>query len=601
MVVMDFMSVAHAEIPLADQGLVLIEGENRDDPTAESNGAGKSTVFEALLWGLYGVTARGLTNEEVVKHGEKTAQVSVEFEDDSGATWIVARQAVPTKLVLTRDDVPQTLGRIRDTQEKLESVVGMDASTFTSTVMFGQGNVAPFSTMTDAEQKEVMEKLIGLEDIEEAHQRAKAEAGALGAKLDLVQQDLTRDREESMRLSREYVAALDNALAWGAQQKSKLKAQDGIIRKVEKDADVQDIGPYERKVEKAKQDLADREAISQELGEKVKRTSREWAEAEARRETLKSQISAFDSIGPTCRTCKQPLDPKHKAKHLTELRREFAEADALVAKRMATRVEAEEDYNEDVDAVKAARDRLSDLKTNLTEVKTANASAEKAQVNLKTLRKQYTAMENETNTWDAQAKKLKAQASVAKKAVEDGEEKEEALTVDVKHANFLVAMFSNKGLKSYILDAVVPFLNQHVNRYAGVLSGDALQVVFNTQTMLKTGEMREKFSVEVTNAHGADVYRGNSGGEKRKVDVAIALALQALAAARAKSQINVSFWDEPFDALDATAGEYAMELLREEAKKKDSVFVITHREEFKANFSHVWRAVKTNNTTTVET
>ena len=67
----NFLTIGSAKIELDDRGLILIQGVNGDDPSAESNGAGKSSVVDALCWGIYGTTARDVSGDAVVN---KTAK-----------------------------------------------------------------------------------------------------------------------------------------------------------------------------------------------------------------------------------------------------------------------------------------------------------------------------------------------------------------------------------------------------------------------------------------------------------------------------------------------------------------------------------------------
>ena len=79
---MQNFSIKEAKIDLNDRGLVLIEGVNEDDPSAKSNGAGKSSIVDALCWCLYGKTARGVSSDAVVnRKTKKNCCVSVLIQD----------------------------------------------------------------------------------------------------------------------------------------------------------------------------------------------------------------------------------------------------------------------------------------------------------------------------------------------------------------------------------------------------------------------------------------------------------------------------------------------------------------------------------------
>ena len=92
------------------------------------------------------------------------------------------------------------------------------------------------------------------------------------------------------------------------------------------------------------------------------------------------------------------------------------------------------------------------------------------------------------------------------------------------------------------------------------------------------GELREKFSIEVTNDKGAKTFRGLSGGEKRKVRLATALALQDLVATRAVKPIDLFIGDEIDDALDPAGLERLTTILEEKAKDRGTVMVISHND-----------------------
>ena len=79
----NFLSLVDAEIPLENLGLVLIDGENHCNFGADSNGSGKSSIFEAILWVLYEETVRGFSKDEVIRHGSTGCFVELWFGEYS--------------------------------------------------------------------------------------------------------------------------------------------------------------------------------------------------------------------------------------------------------------------------------------------------------------------------------------------------------------------------------------------------------------------------------------------------------------------------------------------------------------------------------------
>jgi DNA repair exonuclease SbcCD ATPase subunit len=174
-----------------------------------------------------------------------------------------------------------------------------------------------------------------------------------------------------------------------------------------------------------------------------------------------------------------------------------------------------------------------------------------------------------------------------------------SLQKDHDHYMFWVNSFGNQGIKSVLLDSVTPYLNQRANHYLSKLADSSIEVIFNTQTQLKGGEKRDKFSVDVSNKNGDAEYKGNSGGEKRRVDIAISMALQDLVSSRSNKSLDLVVYDEVYEGLDAVGCEAVIELLREKAKVFGTVIVITHNESLKQLFNRHITIKKEGGKTTV--
>ena len=153
--------------------------------------------------------------------------------------------------------------------------------------------------------------------------------------------------------------------------------------------------------------------------------------------------------------------------------------------------------------------------------------------------------------------------------------------------------FGAKGLKAYIFSAMLSKLNSYVVKYAELLG------------------VRVKFSVDMEKAskpflttcyfEGEDVpYETLSGGEKQRVDVAVAFAMHDLVSHAAN--INVLFMDEVFEGLDSEGVEAVYELVRTKAGEGKSVYIITHASELDSSFTKRFTVVydKEKNTTVLK-
>ena len=167
-----FMAIGSAVLGLADRGLVLIQGENKDDASAQSNGSGKSTIPDAVSWCLYGVTARGESGDDIINTTLKSASVVVDLIDDDETTYRVSRYRKDKKhknhVVLEKWTVAGgtvvnlTLSSDKETQIRINQIVGCDVDVFNAAIYQGQECIPDMPNMTDKEIKNLIEKAAGI-------------------------------------------------------------------------------------------------------------------------------------------------------------------------------------------------------------------------------------------------------------------------------------------------------------------------------------------------------------------------------------------------------------------------------------------------------
>jgi DNA repair exonuclease SbcCD ATPase subunit len=161
-------------------------------------------------------------------------------------------------------------------------------------------------------------------------------------------------------------------------------------------------------------------------------------------------------------------------------------------------------------------------------------------------------------------------------------EKKKALkTKDL--ADFWIEGFGAKGIKSFIFESALPYLTERANKYSTYLTGGTVVIDILPTTMVKsTGNAKEKLFIQAKNKLGANVYDGNSDGERRRIDICVLLALQDLISTRATKVWNTLIFDEVMDALDKTGTEHVIDLFRTFSGK--SIYIISHSSDLKQHF-----------------
>lgn len=151
-----------------DHGVKFVEGENRDDKSASSNGAGKTSIFDALAWALFGQTTKttkAAGDEVVNRRVGKDCSVSVSFSvGEHQCTVIRFRRDKEFKneLGFFIDGEDRRGGSNKDTQTAIIDMLGLDYEVFVRTVFCPQRQDKPFAEQTDAEAKAFFDRFLGL-------------------------------------------------------------------------------------------------------------------------------------------------------------------------------------------------------------------------------------------------------------------------------------------------------------------------------------------------------------------------------------------------------------------------------------------------------
>lgn len=584
-------------VKLSKRGLVLIEGENRDDPTVMNNGSGKSTIPLALLWCLYGKTGRSdLTGDYVINRRAKSkgAMVSVTLEDDRGETFTVTRyRGDPDfKNQLKLEPAPASFDT-KETQERIIELIGMDFDAFTNSVIFGQDQLALFAAMTDKEQKLLLDRFVGIEALSAAHDSVAAtlaETKRMLERLDAGLPDLSQLKDDLR-------AAVVEARSWKKTHAVRLQKAEKQAKSAPAAVDTSALVLTVRGLREA---LVDAEAAHVAASKTHMRALPAVGSARGELLAVERRVKKALAAQPgTCSECGQAVEEEHLRKVRTGLQHEYQQARENLASAEHAVTAAEATVREQAERVASARKALREEERVLDTAKAANALASSAASSVRALRE-------EENPHRAAMKRARKRYRDAREAHAAAQQERAVLATKVKTLTFVAGMLSNRGadgappLKALIIDSVAPFLNRKLSAYARRLTDGNIDVTFETQSTLKSGETRDTYALRAVDKFGAEIYGGLSKGQRRKVDIAVFLAFKALASNRSTRRVNFACWDEVFDALDETAQEVMVELLLEEKTQQESLFVITQRPELQAFFPSVIRVVKRKGFTRVQ-
>lgn len=610
----NFMAVGEVEsLPLNDKGLILIQGENLDDTSQTSNGAGKSSIADALCWAFYGETARKESGDAIVNRtAKKGTEVVVTLLDDAGDTYRVSRyrkhktykNMLRVELAAGESWNDLTKGTDKLTQELVNKVLGCTHEVFTSSIYAGQEAMPDLPGMTDKNLKVLVEEAAGIDQLQKAHDIARQKLTA--CKVEVT--DLTTQINTLLNAKETFKANVEAAETerdgWETRRAAGVAALEARIAASNADFDATLGGRIESKIQDLKSQAdAVRSKIAQVDVERVRERELATLADDASRQASQAEIQLAyatdaakklkhdlehceDKVGSACGSCGHVIEATDLSAS-KEAIKQAAREQIEKAKRLKTELESKRQAHSDAVAA------LSDYRSSMTDI-SAQAVA------LSELEDKTNKLRGAHKSWEARAQELndlsdklaagKAQANPhddaierAKKQVEAAEHKLTSISDlrDEAQARMAVAeeavrVFGPAGVRAHILDNVTPYLNLRTSHYLSTLTDGNVTAVWSTISTTAKGELREKFAIDVSSATGGESFKSLSGGEKRKVRLATAMALQDLVASRATKPIKLFMADEIDAALDAAGLERLMTILEEKSHDKGTVLVITH-------------------------
>lgn len=608
----NFMVIADASVDLDSRGLVLIQGINAADSSAASNGAGKSTLMNALMWCLYGETATGYKGDDVLNSTlPKNCRVSVTIEDE-GRTYAVIRHRAhkefKNRLIVRSEDGDLTKGKDTLTQALVERLIGSSKEVFMASIYASQEAMPDLPGMTDKNLKAIVEEAAGIDRLTKAYSIARDRANAMTSRLDRANAQAENAISLITSTESEIEASSAAASVWEKTRSERLKvarveANEIEVKVTEVSMELADIPHTIKTIEDQITDEKKKLSGRAEHDKKVQAANAMVADAAAEiratesardravHAAKKSKLSADNvssSIGKPCSTCGKPytkddLSHVHDT-HANEVRKQVDEAKSLTAdiaaktERHGKIVVLRDRLIASTPDVSAITERISELTRNLGNIKSRQIEIKAAESSLQRANAQVRSISEETNPHNAAVERHRENLATHKEKLKEIRKEIAGMKDQTVLLEKARQVYSPAGVRSHVLTAVTPFLNDKTAEYLSTMSDGNISAVWSTMDTTKKGEIRDKFNIAVEKTGFSKDFRGLSGGEKRKVRLACALALQDMVANRASKSIQLFIGDEIDDALDSAGLERLMGILEAKARERGTVMIVSHKE-----------------------
>lgn len=569
-----------ALLPMSDLGLVLVKGDNRISRAADSNGAGKSSIFSALAWALYGETLNGLKADAVVcRFGTGETNVSLRIEDERGA-WSIIRGRRPNRLSIADE---RGFVDSSDPQVYIVDRIGMGFRTFRNAVIFGQGAFERFAQADQADQLRMLDEIQGL-DFRGALDRAKTWKDESHKRLGELQQEansLSLEIDSQDRMAADLVIA-HNAFSSSKQvriSEAEERVTEARSALASMEEDIKKATEAKGKIDRLRKAIENRRSIENKrrLAENSISTLDAYiSTAEAEIKDFESKLVELSQV-TSCPTCYQKVSPdvikktvgkliEDEQKALAQHRKERKEQEKIIEQADKTLEMVGADPVEELGRMQALAQNLPGM------IGARKPLQEKVAAALREVEKEKAA------EWEGAGALKAAQTALAetRSRITEVQRLIKRAVVTFRVAEYWVEAFGDRGIRSLLVDSVAGFLNERLQDHLSVLAGGEAKTMVSAQTQLKGGGARERLSVSSVWAWGGAEKGSGSAGQDRRIDLALFASLQDLAESRAARPFPLRIWDEPGDALDGRGQELFVSWVSREARLRGTGFLVTH-------------------------
>ena len=555
----NFLSTGNqfTEIQLDRNNTTLIIGEN---------GAGKSTILDALCFGLFGKPFRNINKPQLLNSVNGSAcEVEVEFRIGSKEVKVV-RGIKPNKFeIYINGKMYNQDANVRDYQKYLEQqILKLNYRSFTQVVILGSSTFIPFMQLKARHRREVVEEILDIQIFSLMNMLVKQ-------RMKTIAEDI-REMDYSIKLNREKISLQEKYISEVKQNKDKLVEEKTLlISSNEEEVFNRNLenNKLNQKKDKWLTEIADKDKVVSTMSKlnNLKSTLREKKNSNAK------MVEFFEN-NDICPTCEQTLDNSEEMIALKEKEvSKFSDALKELEDKITESKGRQKIINEIVEKIRESEVQVAKNNQSVVQLEKFNAT-------LSSEIEQLADEELSKSDYD----KLKR----LKKKMKGLDEQKSKLREDQTYADAVRNMLQDTGIKTKIIKQYLPIMNKLINTY---LTSMEFYVNFT---------LNENFEETIKSRYRDEfTYASFSEGEKMRIDLALLFTWRAVAKMKNSTNTNLLILDEIFDSsLDGTGTDEFLKILN--TLGDENVFVISHKQDALAdkfrstikfekikNFSHI--------------
>ena len=527
---------AWTEIDLNRSKSTLIVGDN---------GAGKSTMLDALTFALYGKPFRKINKNQLINSiNGKGLEVEAHFTI-SGSKYVIKRGIKPNIFEIWKNDnLLNQDAAARDYQAYLEeSILKLNYKSFGQVVVLGSSTFVPFMQLKAGERREVIEDLLDIQIftvmntlLKDKISNNKAEITEIKYQIDLLKNriDSSKTHNESIRKMKEVEVD---------RLKEKLRDQIKFI-----EAEQEAVESLMEEVSSLANSITDKPEVQKSLRE-LQEIDRDLS---SKHRSLTKEV-AFYEQHDNCPTCKQGIEHAFKEATVSSHSAKSREIEDARAKLGLRGLKLEDRLKEIDDIQNVMNERHLSASEHRANHKMAMSSCRVIKEELTGAEKEVVAVDNNEI--------VELEADLTTYHTKQGQ-----LFDDKETLTIVGSMLKDGGIKTRIIKQYVPVMNKLIGKYLSAMDFFVqFELDENFNETIKS-RFRDEFS-----------YSSFSEGEKLRIDLALLFTWRAVSKLRNSVSTNLLIMDEIMDSsLDATGTEEFLKII-EELTSDSNIFIISHK------------------------
>ena len=512
-----------------------------------TNGAGKSTVLDALTFVLFNKPFRKINKPQLINSvNEKDCIVEIEFSTGS-IDWKVIRGIKPNVFeIYKNDELLDRSAAASDQQKWLEdNVLKLNYKSFTQIVILGSASFVPFMQLPAASRREIIEDLLDIKIFSYMSNilREKIRSTNESIRELTIRKDLV---EEKIDMQKNFISDLEQTGKKNIKEKqNKIKEFDESV-----DALMKDIDGYGEELKVVEEKME----VSSGSNKKLKKLGTLRGKLQQKVATITKEHKFFNE-NTVCPTCDQHIEESFRLNRIND-----AQSKAK---------ELQQGFKELEDAIRLEEEKENQFKVLSKEATNLTHEISKANTRISGLRNRSRDLEQEIQTITSNLANRNTERDALEKLVEEleglqskqSEQKENNVYHDFAHS-----LMKDGGVKSKIIKRYLPLMNQQINKYLQLMD---FYINFSLDEEFKEtvkSPIHEDFS-----------YESFSEGEKMRIDLSLLFTWREIAKMKNSASTNLLILDEIFDSsLDGFGTDYFTKIIKYVVSDAN-VFVISHK------------------------